>query len=97
MSRRPWWKRKRWWVAAALWLAAIYPLSVGPVHYAVLRNWLPPSAIRWHSPLISAAARTAAAKSYSAYIEWWWRRAIRSDHVHVMCGRNGLMDVGVGN
>ncbi|MBA3311912.1 MAG: hypothetical protein M3552_12320 [Planctomycetota bacterium] len=33
--RKPFWKRKRWIAAAVLWLVASYPLSIGPVGFAL--------------------------------------------------------------
>lgn len=44
-SPKPRWKRKRWIAAGLLWLAIAYPLSLGPIFYAIGRQWLPPNSL----------------------------------------------------
>ena len=48
---RPFYKRKRWIAAGAIWLLIAYPLSLGPVAFFAMMDWLPP----WLSTTVTIA------------------------------------------
>lgn len=86
-ARRPWWKRKRWWAAGALWLLVAYPLSVGPVVYAVGRGWAPMGLTYFGVPATEAVQPTPLDGPYAAYLDWWIRQGfavptIDIEHLH---------------
>ena len=46
MPKRRWWRKKRWWAVAIVWTIFGYPLSLGPVHYAIVRGWVSGPAVK---------------------------------------------------
>ncbi len=70
--RRPFWKRKRWIAALALWLLVAYPLSVGPIAYAMERGWISQATAEAYAHPIEIAddAAEAVGDAYQAYVNW---------------------------
>lgn len=66
--RRPWWLRKSLILFAFLWLVLIYPFSMGPVHYACQRQWLPWNTYRVYKPLKAVLGERG---MYATYL-WHW-------------------------
>lgn len=68
----PFWKHKRWIAAGVLWLVVAYPISVGPIAYAVERGWILQSTAETYVKPIEAAddAAEAIGNAYQAYVNW---------------------------
>ena len=72
-STRPWWQRKRLIPFALFWLALIYPFSMGPIHYACHRQWLPWDAYRIYKPLKAALGERGMHATYLWHWDMFWK------------------------
>lgn len=69
---RPWWQRKRLIPFAFVWLALMYPFSMGPVHYACQRQWLPWKAYRSYKPMKAALGDGGMHATYLWHWDTFW-------------------------
>jgi len=63
---RPWHRRKGTWAAGILAMVIAYPLSLGPVWYAIGRGWVTYPDVEWyHRPYLAVVT------GFENY-EYWW-------------------------